>query len=150
MERLKSFSTWIGLVALLLCTLVTGSQAQTPNPYTVRFTVSPDHNVTEHGTPLVDRYELVYRAPGSSQDSTPINLGKPTPTNNNVQININTQMLALPASTTCNVQAPTPATCYMATVRVVGPGGVVASTSSPFALIPRAAQGIVGTPDVSR
>ena len=105
-----------------------------------QFTASPDHNAIADQQPVVDHYELLVFAPGSTTALPVINLLKPRPDAQNViRVDVTAQMNALPASPNCNPAAPTAAQCYTMQVRVVGPGGSnTGPLSDPFTLGPSA------------
>jgi hypothetical protein len=105
--------------------------------YRAVFTASPDHDAIEHGTPVVQRYELVVTRPGG-QAVPAIDLGKPALTAGEVIADVHTALISLPAGEG-----------YSAVVRAVGPAGVTASAAAPFALTVRA-PAATGPPAVGR
>jgi hypothetical protein len=100
--------------------------------YRAEFDASADHNAQEHGAQVVSKYEvLVYSVKDPNTIISTIDIGKPTPVNDDrIVFNVDVQMKLIPAGD------------YLARVRAVGPGGVAVSTASdPFPLQPRAPAG---------
>lgn len=102
----------------------------------VVFTASPDHSGISQGVPIVSGYDLI-ATPQGGVALAAISLGKPTPDGTNtIDVNVNTQLNALPAGT------------YTAVVRAVGPGGAAPSPASdPFSLVVPA-PGATGKPGI--
>lgn len=93
--------------------------AQTMNPRTVEFDVSPDHDAEVLGQPVVTRYELRIYAEGATQPITTADLGKPAGPRASVE--------------RAAVFAAMPIGAYVARVAVLGPGGEgVSDPSVPF------------------
>lgn len=147
MKRSRFAWLLLGLASFLV---PVAAAAQTPS-YKATFTASPDHSTVEQQVPLVDRYELLVFAPGSTTALPAIPLGKPTPDATNlITVTVNGSLVALPASPTCNPTTPTAAQCYTAKVRAVGLGGEgVSALSDPFPLVPRSPSA-AGKPGISR
>jgi regulation of enolase protein 1 (concanavalin A-like superfamily) len=94
-------------------TVTVGSAA--PTPTRVAFAPSPDHSTA------VTSYSVAIRRAGDPVSATPVatrNLGKPTPSNNEISVDISTLIDPLPAGS------------YYAVVTAIGPGGSAASTPS--------------------
>jgi regulation of enolase protein 1 (concanavalin A-like superfamily) len=89
--------------------------AVAPRPSTLVFTASPDHatNVTSYIVALYRGVDPVTASPVATRD-----IGKPTPANGDISIDISTLVDPLPAGS------------YYAVVRASGPGGTTASAPS--------------------
>ena len=125
----------MGAVCVLL--LSSTAAAQT---YTAQFNASADHNAIQNQVAVVSSYILSVYAPGGTNLVATQDLGKPVPDSSNViAVDVAATMIALPASTSCDISAPTISSCYSATVKAVGPGGEgVSPVSPPFTLVPKA------------
>jgi hypothetical protein len=89
--------------------------AVAPRPSTLVFTASPDHatNVTSYIVALYRGVDPVTASPVATRD-----IGKPTPANGDISVDISTMVDPLPAGP------------YYAVVRASGPGGTTASAPS--------------------
>lgn len=127
-------------IVLGIVLLAAAVSAQTPAPWRVTFTASPDHAAVDNGgTPLVTRYELALSRDG--QDVARVDLGRPAPdAQGAITVDIHSTILPLAAGS------------YTAVVEAVGPGGVGASApSAPFSLPgPMRAPTSPGLPTVAR
>lgn len=112
---------WLSWIVGILLWASLPLQAQTTR--SVTFTASSDHATIAQGVSVVDHYELLV-TPQGGQPLLPLNLQKPTPTNNVISVPITAFLNGLPPGT------------YTAVVRAVGPGGVGGSPASPpFTLV---------------
>lgn len=109
----------------------TSAIAQTVlNPTRVEFTPSADHAIVIDGVALVESYEFRFYLAGASSPIQVVNIGKPTPSAQNV----------------CSAAIParpfSPTTQYVGRVAALGPTGVGESTNSnPFYFV-----GLPGSP----
>jgi hypothetical protein len=95
---------------------VTVSGGTSPPPTRVVFNPSPDH-----ATSSVTSYSVALRRAGDATTATPVatkNLGKPSPVNNDITVDIS------------DIVNPLPAGSYYAIVTAIGPNGSGASTPS--------------------
>lgn len=120
-------------LTLTLGLLLFASQAYAQSTYRAQFNASPDHARQEHGVAVLTKYEvLVYRQTDPNVIIATVDVGKPTPVNDDMIIaNVDGPFKLLPAGND-----------YIARVRAVGPGGAVVSPmSDPFPLQPAAPVG---------
>jgi hypothetical protein len=95
------------------------------DPNFLDFTVSLDHDTIDNtGQPLVQRYDLLLYAAGSSSPARVVSLGKPAPdTSGNVRLALSTILSPL----------PTGGTSYEVRIAAVGPrGSATSGPSNPF------------------
>jgi len=119
---------WTLLLCLTLCVWLsaTAAQGQTvPNPTTVIFTASADHNLVIEGFALLTSYRLDFYQPGATAPFQPgRDLGKPVPDATGTITLVMPELFAIPIGP------------YVAKVVAVGPAGETASEfSSPFVVL---------------
>src|SRR5262245_13386538 len=104
------------VTSLLACLLVLPARAnaQITDPRVVEFQPSADHDRTENGRSMVDRYTLEFLIAGAVGVLQSINLGKPAPEQDGV-IRVNFSSLL--------GTWPTAGVTYEARVVASGPGG---------------------------
>jgi len=123
MLRRRSTCVWLVPVSAFIVFALSSSIAfaqPTLNPTQAQFTPSADHNNTmPDGTPIVSSYRLDLFLQGASAPFQSNPLGKPTPVNGTITVDL----------TSIFAGWPVPGTIYVADVAAVGPGG-----SAPSAL----------------
>lgn len=129
-------------LAALAIAAIAGAQTVTPNPSTVQFLASADHNALIFDTtqPVVTRYELrIYVAIDLAKVIATLDLGKPTPATDGTITVTNAIWFA----------ALTPKTKYIGKVAAIGPTGEgVSDPSNPFGN--QGPPAAAGTPIVSK